>query len=58
MNQRIREALPEALRKDFDYLVTRTMNVEADLNYMEALWSGDWPGMEWIKDAKKANGWK
>ena len=57
-SDRIRAALTDENLKDFDMLMTRLMHAEDDLDYMNAIWAGTWPGMEWIKEAKAANGYK
>lgn len=56
--KKIRDALPEDLKPEFEYMVTRLMTVEEDLNYAEAQLDGSWPGWEWITEAKKAAGYK
>jgi hypothetical protein len=49
----IRAALSEELQKDFDYLMSRMMHAEDDLDYAEARLRGEWPGWEWIIEARQ-----
>lgn len=53
MQKRILDALPEELRKDFEYLCMKLEVVETDLAATEAKLYGEWPGWEWIKEARK-----
>ncbi len=50
---RIRKALPAELIKDFDYLMMRMMCAEEDRDVVNAQLYGDWPGWEWMKEARK-----
>lgn len=52
--QGIRDALKgdAKLSHDFNYLVTRLMCAEEDLDVCEAKLAGDWPGWEWMKEAR------
>jgi hypothetical protein len=48
--------LPEELKPIFENIVSRMMHAETDAEYYRACLHGDWPGFEWIKEAKiKAN---
>ncbi len=51
--KRIREALSDELKSDFDYLMSRMMHAEDDLDYAEARLSGQWPGWEWMPEARR-----
>ena len=59
MMKRIKEALqtPE-LQKDFEYLMCKLMCAEEDADVNRAMLSGEWPGWEWIKEAKTERGLK
>lgn len=54
MQKCISDALPEELRIDFAYLMTRMECAEMDLDAAQAKLDGEWPGWEWIKDARTA----
>jgi len=57
MQRRISLALPKELRKDFEYLTMRMMCAEEDRDVSDAKLAGQWPGWEWITDARiKAEG--
>ena len=53
MQERISKALPEELKKDFDYLMMRLAVAEEDFCAANAKLVGEWPGWEWIKEARK-----
>jgi hypothetical protein len=44
--------------KKFNYLMSRLEASEFDLEVMEAKWRGEWPGSEWIKEARAQAGFK
>jgi hypothetical protein len=54
MQKRINDKLSEGLQKDFDYLMMRMECAEMDLAAAESKLSGEWPGWEWIKEARTA----
>jgi len=57
MQKRIGLALPKNLRKDFEYLTMRMMCAEEDRDVSDAKLAGQWPGWEWITEARiKAEG--
>lgn len=54
MQVRIMEALPtKQLRYDFMYLMNRMELAETDNACNELKLSGQWPGWEWMKAARK-----
>lgn len=46
MISRIRDALPDELKKDFDYIVVRMMSAEEDADVANCKLNGNWPGWE------------
>jgi len=53
MHKRIKDALPEHLKHEFDYLSNRFFNIEMDLDATEAKLNGSWPGWEWIVEERR-----
>lgn len=53
MHDRLKEALPESLRDDLEYLMMRLMCAEEDRDVAEAKLHGNWPGWEWMIDARR-----
>lgn len=58
MMKRIREALPDDLKGDFEYLCNKLGCAEMDYEANEAKLNGQWPGWEWIIEAKAKAGFK
>lgn len=53
MARKIADALPDELRHDFSYLMSRLECAETDAAASDAKLRGDWPGWEWIKEARR-----
>jgi hypothetical protein len=53
MQKRIMDALPDDLKSDFEYLTMRMMCAEEDRDVAEAKLYGQWPGWEWMVEAKR-----
>jgi len=53
MRERISDALPPELKKDFEYLMERMDVTEIKNEANEAKLVGAWPGWEWVKEARK-----
>lgn len=51
--QGLLDALPEEKKKDMTYLINRLMTAEEDRDVLDAMTHGQWPGWEWIIEAKK-----
>lgn len=51
--KRIREALPPELHADLEYIMSAYGADSLDKDVAEAKLDGEWPGWEWMKEAKQ-----
>lgn len=54
---KVRNALDENTRIEFDELMDYYVNMEDDLGATQAKLDGDWPGWEFMKDVLKDRKW-
>jgi uncharacterized protein YutD len=54
---KVRDALDEDTRKEFDELIDHYTNIEDDLGWTTARLNGDWPGWQFMKDVLKDRKW-